>query len=82
MQIEGEVEKDSEVRATYRDLEARRPVINKLYDHTEQIQPHEAMEETSEYRSTINKLEVKLESNFFKSFFKKPRLYSTCSLAK
>ena len=70
MQIEGEVEKDSEVRATYRDLEARRPVINKLYDHTEQIQPHEAMEETSEYRSTINKLEVRFTKKNPKVSFK------------
>ena len=57
-QIEGEVEKDSEVRATYKDLQAKRPICQKLIDHTEEIQPKEGGDETSEYRSTINKLEV------------------------
>jgi len=55
--IEGEVEKDSEVRATYKDLQAKRPICQKLIDHTEEIQPKEGGDETSEYRSTINKLE-------------------------
>ena len=58
-QIEGEVEKDSEVRATYKDLQAKRPICQKLIDHTEEIQPKsEESDETSEYRSTINNLEV------------------------
>jgi len=55
--IEGDFEKDSEVRATYKDLQARRPICQKLVDHDDQIQPKEPMDETSEYRSTINKLE-------------------------
>jgi len=60
--IEGEVEKDSEVRATYKDLHAKRPICQKLIDHTEEIQPREEMEETSEYRDTLNKIEdMKLE---------------------
>ena len=58
-QIEGEVEKDSEVRATYKDLQAKRPICQKLIDHTEEIQPKLDMEETSEYRSTLNKIEVR-----------------------
>ena len=58
-QIEGEVEKDSEVRATYKDLQAKRPICQKLTDHTEEIQPKLDMEETSEYRSTLNKIEVR-----------------------
>ena len=76
-QIEGEVEKDSEVRATYKDLHAKvwspiyintlylyhdifqRPICQKLIDHTEEIQPREDMEETSEYRDTLNKIEVR-----------------------
>jgi len=57
LKMEGEIEKDSEVRATYKDLHATRPVIHKLLDHDHLIQPHIPMEETSEYRSTINKLE-------------------------
>ena len=57
-QIEGEFEQDSEVRATYKDLHAKRPVCQKLLDHDEQIQPNEPMDETSEYRSTMNKLQV------------------------
>jgi len=60
--IEGEVEKDSEVRATYKDLQAKRPICQKLIDHTEEIQPKsEESDETSEYRSTINNLEDKIE---------------------
>jgi len=66
--IEGEVEKDSEIRAQFKDLHAKRPVCQRLYDHTEEIQPHEdtqdsgAGAETSEYRSTMNKLEeMKIE---------------------
>merc|ERR1712106_407539 len=55
--IEGEFENDSEVRATYKDLHAVRPVCQKLLDHDDQIQPNEPMEETSEYRSTMNKLQ-------------------------
>lgn len=55
--IEGEFEQDSEVRATYKDLHAKRPVCQKLLDHDEQIQPNEPMDETSEYRSTMNKLQ-------------------------
>ena len=58
-QIEGEVEKDSEVRATYKDLHAKRPICQKLTDHTEEIQPRREMEETSEYRDTLNKIEVR-----------------------
>merc|ERR1712064_178169 len=54
---QGAVEKDSEVRATYKDLQAKRPICQKLIDHTEEIQPKEDVDETSEYRSTINKLE-------------------------
>ena len=57
-QIEGEVEKDSEVRATYKDMHAKRPICQKLIDHTEEIQPKTGGDEVSEYRSTINKLEV------------------------
>ena len=58
LQIEGEVEKDSEVRATYKDLHAKRPICQKLIDHTEEIQPRSEMDETSEYRDTLNKIEV------------------------
>ena len=61
--IEGEVEKDSEVRATYKDLHAKRPICQKLTDHTEEIQPRREMEETSEYRDTLNKIEVRAQSN-------------------
>ncbi|XP_023347904.1 uncharacterized protein LOC111716652 [Eurytemora carolleeae] len=57
LKMEGEIEKDSEVQATYKDLHAKRPIIHKLVDHDSEIQPHLPMEETSEYRSTINKLE-------------------------
>ena len=46
------------MRATYKDLHAKRPVCQKLLDHDEQIQPNEPMDETSEYRSTMNKLQV------------------------
>jgi hypothetical protein len=35
-----------------------------LLDHDHLIQPHSPMEETSEYRSTINKLEVRHFSFF------------------
>ena len=46
------------MRETYKDLQAKRPICQRLIDHTEEIQPKLNMEETSEYRSTINKLEV------------------------
>jgi len=63
--IEGDIEKDSEVRATYKDLHAKRPICNRLYDHTDEIQPkadEDETDETSEYRSTMNKLEdMKIE---------------------
>jgi hypothetical protein len=40
-------------------------VLNfQLLDHDHLIQPHSPMEETSEYRSTINKLEVRHFSFF------------------
>ena len=63
-QIEGDIEKDSEVRATYKDLHAKRPICNRLYDHTDEIQPkadEDETDETSEYRSTMNKLEVSVK---------------------
>ena len=47
------------MRATYKDLHAKRPVCQKLTDHTEEIQPKREMEETSEYRDTLNKIEVR-----------------------
>jgi len=55
--VEGEIEKESLVRETYKDLQAKRPICQRLIDHTEEIQPKLNMDETSEYRSTINKLE-------------------------
>ena len=52
------------MRATYKDLNAKRPVCQRLYDHTDEIQPKNIGDETSEYRSTINKLEdMKIEVN-------------------
>jgi len=57
LKMEGDIEKDSQAKSTYTDLKARRPVIHKLNDHNDQIQGGEPMQETSEYRSTINKLE-------------------------
>lgn len=57
LKMEGDIEKDSLAKSTYTDLQAKRPVIHKLNDHDEQIQSKEPMQETSEYRSTINKLE-------------------------
>jgi hypothetical protein len=30
LQMEGDIEKDSEVRATYKDLHATRPIIHKV----------------------------------------------------
>ena len=56
------------MRATYKDLDAKRPVIHKLLDHDEQIQPNEPMDETSEYRSTMNKLQVKKAIFFLFNF--------------
>ena len=47
------------MRATYKDLNAKRPICQKLTDHTEEIQPKREMEETSEYRDTLNKIEVR-----------------------
>ena len=47
------------MRATYKDLHAKRPICQKLTDHTEEIQPKREMEETSEYRDTLNKIEVR-----------------------
>ena len=47
------------MRATYKDLHAKRPICQKLIDHTEEIQPRSEMDETSEYRDTLNKIEVK-----------------------
>jgi len=58
LKMEGEIQKDSEAQATYTNLKARRPVIHKLLDHNTEIQPKVSMDETSEYRSTINKLET------------------------
>jgi len=57
LKMEGEIQQDSEAQATYTDLHATRPIIHKLTDHDNEIQPDLPMEETSEYRSTINKLE-------------------------
>jgi len=57
LKMEGDFEKDSLVKSTYTNLNAKRPIIHKLIDHNEQIQMNEPMQETSEYRSTINKLE-------------------------
>ena len=54
------------MRATYKDLHAKRPVCNRLYDHTDEIQPkasEDETDETSEYRSTMNKLEVSVNIN-------------------
>ena len=47
------------MRATYKDLHAKRPICQKLIDHTEEIQPRREMDETSEYRDTLNKIEVR-----------------------
>lgn len=74
-QIEGEVEKDSEVRATYKDLHAKRPICQKLTDHTEEIQPRREMEETSEYRDTLNKIEVRNTIKHHTSLFDKIILF-------
>ena len=52
------------MRATYKDLHAKRPICNRLYDHTDEIQPkadEDETDETSEYRSTMNKLEVSVK---------------------
>ena len=57
-QMEGDMEKESEMRSNMKDLLAKRPVIHKLEDHDTQIRAKEPMEETSEYRSTINKFQV------------------------
>jgi len=57
LKMEGDIELDSEAHATYTNLNAKRPVIHKLVDHDVLIQPKDSMDETSEYRSTINKLE-------------------------
>jgi hypothetical protein len=57
LKMEGEIEKDSLAKSSYTDLKAKRPIIHKLIDHDDQIQANEPMQETSEYRSTINKLE-------------------------
>ena len=58
------MEKESLVRETYKDLQAKRPICQRLTDHTEEIQPKLNMDETSEYRSTMNKLEVRLNVIF------------------
>jgi hypothetical protein len=52
------MEKEREMRANMKDLLAKRPVIHKLEDHDTQIRAKEPMEETSEYRSTINKFQT------------------------
>jgi len=57
LKMEGEIELDSESKTTYTNLNAKRPVIHKLNDHDVMIQPKDTIDETSEYRSTINKLE-------------------------
>lgn len=45
--------------ATYTDLHAKRPICAKLLDHNQQIiDTAEAEMEDSEYRSTINKMQV------------------------
>jgi len=58
LKMEGEMEKESEIHSHYKDLQAKRPVIHKLVDHDTQIRSKEPMDETSEYRSTINKFQT------------------------
>jgi len=58
LKMEGDMEKESEMRSNMKDLLAKRPVIHKLEDHDTQIRAKEPMEETSEYRSTINKFQT------------------------
>merc|ERR1712012_1128692 len=54
--------KETESSSHYKNLAPKRPVCQKLIDHTEEIQPKsEESDETSEYRSTINNLEDKIE---------------------
>lgn len=57
LKMEGEIETDTEAIATYKDLHAQRPVIHKILDHDDEIIQQTPWEETSEYRSTINKME-------------------------
>ena len=57
------------MRATYKDLNAKRPICQKLTDHTEEIQPKREMEETSEYRDTLNKIEVRDTIKYHKHLY-------------
>jgi hypothetical protein len=56
--MEGDMAKESEVKSHFKDLHSKRPICNKIADHVSQIQAQEPMEETSEYRSTINKFQT------------------------
>jgi len=58
LKMEGDMVKESEVKSHFKDLQSKRPVINKIADHDTQIRAKEPMEETSEYRSTINKFQT------------------------
>lgn len=58
LKMEGDMVKESEVKSHFKDLHSKRPVCNKIADHDTQIRAQEPMQETSEYRSTINKFQT------------------------
>jgi len=45
----------SETGAVYRDNHAQRPVIHKLRDHSNDVQPEGRLEKNSEYRTNFAK---------------------------